>query len=106
MNPSASAYAGSNRRYPSITPTRNAHDSALCVVLNLLDYLPLKPHNPQRDGCSHIVYSPVSSENPAGYTVSGMSAIPFFRRKALKNQSSQHGRTDRAHSDVHTRSIK
>jgi hypothetical protein len=55
-------------------------------VLNPLDYLPLIPHNPQRDGCSHIVYSPVSSKNPAGYTVSGMSAIPLFRREALKSQ--------------------
>jgi hypothetical protein len=28
----------------------------------------------------------VSLENPAGYTVSGMSASPFFRREAAKSR--------------------
>ncbi len=72
MNAPASPYPSSNRFDPPITPARNAHGCALCVVLNPLDNLPLIPHNPYRDGCSHIVYPPVSLENPAGYTVSGI----------------------------------
>jgi len=60
MNASTSPDASSNRFDPPITSARNAHGCALCVVLNPLNNLPLIPHNPYRDGCSHIVCLPVS----------------------------------------------